>query len=73
MWRQMVSGEGAKCLCLRASLIVVFAEAFLGRSSEVTYLPVATLPGANERRNEEVSYQMDCRVNPESCSRAACA
>ena len=41
------------------------------RSNEVTYLPVKTLIGASERRKEEVSYQMHCRVNPESCSRAA--
>ena len=36
----------------------------------MAYLPVSTLTGATERRKEQVSYRMECRVNPESSTRA---
>ena len=60
-------------LSARSRLCFQVGPFFSKRCTEkVTYPTVTTRTDASERGKEEVTYQFDCRVNPEACSRAQC-
>ena len=65
---------GEKTLSARSPLFFRVGPLLFSKrcTKKVTYPAVTTLTNATERCKEEVTYQVDCRVNPEACSRAQC-